>query len=122
MTQDKPGQEPPEDHAKSPPKNLLFLGEDKSGIERPDIYVLSRFLERLWLKNQPMKKTKLQMAVGLNYTQFIKYLNWMLERGLVEKIPGEGRHEYIKITPKGYQAYQKLVAILKEVYGDIGFD
>lgn len=122
MTDEKNGPERPNTNGKSHPKTLLWLGEDKTGIERPDIYVLSRFLERLWLKNQPMKKTKLQMAVGLNYTQFIKYLDWMLERGLVEKIGGDDHHEYIKITPKGYQAYQKLVAILKEVFGEMGLD
>jgi predicted transcriptional regulator len=94
------------------------LTEDKTGLERPDIYVLSRFLERLWLKNQPMKKTKLQMAVGLNYSQFMKYLDWMLERGLVAKVEGDDGHEYIKITPEGYEAYKKLVAIIKEVFGD----
>lgn len=98
------------------------MTDDNTGLERPDIYVLSRFLERLWLKNQPMKKTKLQMAVGLNYSQFIKYLDWMLERGLVEKVEGDDGHERIKITPKGYQAYQKLVAILKEVFGDVGIE
>jgi predicted transcriptional regulator len=118
LNDEKNGPGRPNINGKSHPKTLLWLGEDKSGIERPDIYVLSRFLERLWLKNQPMKKTKLQMAVGLNYTQFIRYLDWMLDRGLVEKIEGEDKHEYIKITPKGYQAYQKLVAILKEVFGE----
>ena len=96
------------------------MSEEKAGLERPDIYVLSRFLERLWLKNQPMKKTKLQMAVGLNYGQFTRYLEWMLERGLVAKVDGADGHEYVRITPEGYEAYRKLVAIIKEVFGDEG--
>lgn len=96
--------------------------DDKSKLGKPDIYVLSRFLERLWLKNQPMKKTKLQMAVGLNYSQFMKYLEWMLKKGLVTKTNGDDGHEYIKITPQGYEAYQKLVAIIKEVFGEAGLE
>ena len=41
-------------------------------MERPDLYVLARFLDILY-QNGRMKKTNLQNRVGLNYPRFIEY-------------------------------------------------
>jgi len=50
---------------------------------RPDIYVVSRFLEALWLRGQGPRRTALQMAVGLNSDVFTRYLSWLEGKGLV---------------------------------------
>ena len=42
-------------------------------MERPDLYVLARFLDVLHSSGQPMKKTNLQMRVGLNFPRFMEY-------------------------------------------------
>jgi predicted transcriptional regulator len=44
---------------------------------KPDLYVVARFLDVLWWDSVGMKKTPLQMSVGLNYQTFLKYLDWL---------------------------------------------
>ena len=51
--------------------------------DRPDLYVVARFLERLWREGSPMLKTRLQVAANVNYDVFSRYLLWLLDRGLV---------------------------------------
>ncbi|MEM2941130.1 MAG: hypothetical protein QW304_06245 [Thermoproteota archaeon] len=41
---------------------------------KPDLYVVARFLDVLYTNGNPMKKTNLQMLVGLNYPRFMEYL------------------------------------------------
>ena len=62
-----------------------------SGLERPDLYVLARFLDILYENGQPMKKTNLQMRTGLNYVRFSEYFDWMISHGFVQKQMGTGR-------------------------------
>jgi len=59
------------------------LEQKDAEIPKPDIYVIARFLERIWTVGKPIKKTRLQMAVGLNYGTFKKYLVWMVDRDLL---------------------------------------
>jgi predicted transcriptional regulator len=83
-------------------------------MNKPDLYVVARILERLWKENQPMVKTRLQVAANLNYDVFTKYLNWMLEKGLVTKTNSPDEHERIGLTPKGVEAYAKLIQWINE--------
>ncbi|HEX9907177.1 MAG TPA: winged helix-turn-helix domain-containing protein [Thermoplasmata archaeon] len=87
-------------------------------MDRPDLYVVARILERLWRENGPMVKTRLQVAARVNYDVFSKYLTWLLEKGLVslENSP-EGR-EMVAITDKGMESYKKLVQWINEVIHD----
>ena len=82
---------------------------DGPEIKRPDLYVLARFLERLWTSGNPMKKTRLQMAVGLNYGTFKKYLSWMKDRGLVTITIDEDGSEQVQLTSKGFDSYERIV-------------
>lgn len=83
---------------------------------KPDLYVLSRFLETLWLRHKTYKKTNLQMAVNLNYDVYMKYLNWLEEKRLIT-LSMENNHQYVNITAKGVEVYNTVVMWIKETIG-----
>lgn len=82
---------------------------------KPDLYVVARFLERLWTTNKQYKKTQLQMAVGLNYKVFLKYLNWLEEKNLAKLEKDNSGHTTVKITAEGVDAYSTLVKWIKRI-------
>lgn len=82
-------------------------------MERPDLYVLARFLDALYDKGQPMKKTNLQMKVGLNYPRFMEYLGWLVLHGFVQQTD-EGGTELYSLSPQGFDAHRRLVAWIRE--------
>ena len=84
---------------------------------KPDLYVISRFLETLWLGHKTYKKTNLQMAVNLNYDVFMKYLSWLEEKGLII-IYNENDHQYVKVTTKGVEVYNTVVMWIKKTIGE----
>lgn len=86
-------------------------------MERPDLYVVSRFLERLWRDGRPRRKTELQLAVRLNYNVYKKYLDWLEQKGLIEVV-SDSEGDSIGITQKGLETYRTLVAWIKETVGD----
>lgn len=63
-------------------------------MERPDLYVLARFFDILYDNGQPMKKTNLQMRVGLNYPRYMEYLDWVISHGFVQRSEDEGSDLY----------------------------
>ncbi len=81
---------------------------------RPDLFVVARFLERLWREGEPMVKTRLQVAANVNYDVFAKYLAWLQERGLVALENNPDGHERVVITEKGKRAYRQLVEWINE--------
>lgn len=86
-----------------------------SEVERPDLYVVARLLERLWREDAPMIKTRLQVAASVNYDVFSKYLAWMRSKGLVAVEDNPDGHERLVLTSKGAEAYRKLVQWINEV-------
>lgn len=84
-----------------------------SPMERPDLYVVARILERLWRENGPMLRTRLQVAVGTNFDVLSKYLDWMCERGLTLMVEEEG-HQKVVLTEEGRDSYRKLVTWINE--------
>jgi predicted transcriptional regulator len=82
-------------------------------LERPDLYVLARFLDILYESGQPMKKTNLQMRTGLNYSRFSEYFEWMTSHGFVQKKEEDGTELY-SLSPQGLDAYHRLVAWIRE--------
>jgi len=83
--------------------------------DRPDLYVVARLLESLWREDSPMVKTRLQVAANVNYDVFSRYLDWMAGRGLVSLENASDGHERVALTPKGHEAYRKLVQWIHEV-------
>jgi len=82
-------------------------------LERPDLYVLARFLDALYENGQPMKKTNLQMRVGLNYPRVMEYLEWMLSHGFVQQKEEEGA-EVFSLSPQGLDAHHRLVDWIRD--------
>ena len=82
-------------------------------MERPDLYVLARFLDILFESGQPMKKTNLQMRVGLNYPRFVEYLEWMVSHGFVKQTVEEGTELY-SLSPQGVDAHHRLVDWIRD--------
>ncbi len=83
--------------------------------DRPDLYVVARLLERLWREDAPMVKTRLQVAANVNYDVFSRYLGWMVQRGLASLENASDGHNRVALTPKGREAYRRLVQWVNEV-------
>lgn len=89
------------------------------GDLRPDLYIVARFLERLWLDEKEYKRSTLQAAVGLNYNAYSRYLQWLQIKGLINISTSDGV-ELISITSKGVDAYHTFVIWVRDTIGDIG--
>lgn len=87
------------------------LAEDDK-LERPDLYVVARFLDRLSRQQGSHRRTDLQLAVRLNYNVYKRYLEWMERKGLIVVT------ETVQITPKGIETYRTLVTWIKDAVGE----
>ncbi len=82
-------------------------------MERPDLFVIGRLLEGL--TPGPLRRTQLQQKAGLNYTVFLRYLDFLVYLKLIAVLAGdEGR---IELTPKGAEAYRFLSEGLSRIFG-----
>ena len=84
-------------------------------MEKPDLYVVARFLDIMYRNGPALKKTNIQMLLGINYGRFIEYLDWLLKRKLVAERVDEVEGERIVLTPKGIDAYNTVVEWIKEM-------
>jgi len=84
-------------------------------LDKPDLYVVARFLDIMYRNGPALKKTNIQMLLGLNYGRFIEYLDWLLKRQLVAEKVDEEEGERIVLTPKGIDAYNTVVEWIKEM-------
>src|SRR5213076_3452323 len=83
-------------------------------MERPDLYVVARILDRLWETDGPMLRTHLQVGSNVNYDILVRYLDWMREHGLISLDDGDG-HVRVGLTEKGREAYRKITQWISEV-------
>ena len=84
-------------------------------MDRPDLYVVARILDRLWSAPGPLLRTHLQVASNVNYDIFSRYLEWMRERELVFLEDSADGHVRVGLTAKGQDAYRKIVQWISEV-------
>ena len=78
------------------------------------MYVVARFLNALYSSGSAMKKTNIQMLLGVNYSRFIEYFEWMEKRGLVVLVVDDSNAERIALTSKRIEAYHRFVDWIKE--------
>ncbi len=84
-------------------------------MDRPDLYVVARFLDILYEQGTPMKRTNIQMRLGVNYPRFTEYLEWLQSKGFVAL--GEGQDdgaEVFSLSNKGNEAYHRIVDWIRE--------
>lgn len=82
-------------------------------MERPDLFVIGRLLEALI--PGPLRRTQLQQRAGLNYTVFLRYLDYLVYLQLVVVVPAnDGR---LELTSRGTEAYRFLSEGLTRVFG-----
>jgi predicted transcriptional regulator len=91
-------------------------------LEKPDLYIVGRFLDIMYKNGSPMKKTNIQMSLRLTYPRFKEYLQWMLEHQLAVEIQEEEEtSERIMLTPKGIDSYHRLVDWISDTIGGVKF-
>ena len=76
--------------------------------------MVARFLDIMYRNGSAMKKTNIQMLLGVNYPRFIEYIDWLLKHDLVAESVDEEKTERIMLTPKGIDSYHRLVDWIKE--------
>jgi predicted transcriptional regulator len=88
-------------------------------LEKPDLYVVARFLDVLYTNGNPMRKTNLQMLVGLSYPRFMEYLEWLLHHGLVIIVKDEEGVERVALSSKGFESHHRLVEWIRDLMRNI---
>ena len=84
---------------------------------RPNPYIVARFFARLHsAKGGRLKKTQLQMATGLKWPDFTRYLDRLIELGLLTLEEGSGETS-VRATEKGWGIYYYLLRVLAELTG-----
>jgi len=83
-------------------------------LDKPDLYVVARFLDVLYWKGTPMKKTNVQTLVGLNYPRFVEYLEWLQSHGLIAAVTDEQGSDRITLSSKGIESYHRLVEWIRD--------
>ena len=91
----------------------MSYGEQSS---KPDLYVIARIIKALKEKNK-MNKTALATSTGLSYDKFIKYFDWMSEKGFVRV----NENGLVFLTPEGAEAYDELVQWIVKYVGRLKF-
>lgn len=98
--------------------------------ENPVIFIFSELLVVIislltgfltYILARGMKKTQLQMSVGLNYQTFLKYLKWLEQHSLVKIITDNDGNERIVLSEKGMDAHKRLVEWIKETMKNLKF-
>lgn len=86
--------------------------------DRPDLYVVARFLDRLHRDEQVHTRSSLQRAVRLNYDLFRSYLALLEQKGFVETVEGQRRSPEVHLTEAGQVAWHDLVAWIRDILGE----
>ncbi len=81
--------------------------------------MVARFLDIMYRNGSGMKKTNIQMLLGVNYPRFMEYLDWLLKHDLVQEKIDEDKTERIMLTPKGIDSYHRLVDWIKETLNGV---
>jgi len=86
-------------------------------LQRPDLYVVVRLLETVRTRERELTRTQLQIASGMNYSQFERYLDLTLRRGLLVLSSSGSGPPRVELTAKGYDALMFLARGLRDVVG-----
>jgi len=94
---------------------LLVKVEGLTSSHRSRIDIIADILDAA---DEGARKTHIMYRCNLSFKQLETYLDLLLNRGLLKRVPEEGKNNYMrsfKVTDKGQillQAYQSLKALL----------
>jgi len=94
---------------------LLVKVEGLTSPHRSRIDIIADILD---VADEGARKTHIMYRCNLSFKQLENYLGFLLDRGLLKRVPEEGESDYassFKITDKGQillQAYESLKALL----------
>lgn len=91
--------------------------QERRPLEKPDLYVVARFLDRLCRPDKTYSKAKLQVAVRINYDLFRRYLSFLEDKGWVRVVQEQGHSEVVRVTPLGLHTYHHLVDWIRQFIG-----
>jgi predicted transcriptional regulator len=83
---------------------------------KPDLYVVARIISVL-KEEIGVKRTELSTKTGVAYDRLSKYVDWMLQEGLL-RIDEEGN---IFLTKRGIETYDNLVKWILQYVGKLRF-
>lgn len=83
---------------------------------KPDLYIIARIIKVLMEKKR-INRTALATSTGLSYDKFVKYFDWMLEKGFV----AIDKNGVVVLTEVGYDAYCELVQWIMKYVGQLKF-
>lgn len=86
--------------------------------ERPDLYVVARFLDALHNDDGVHTNSSLQMAVGLNYDRYLAYLAFLEAKGWVRVDESVAGSPEVRLTREGVGAYEHLVQWIRDTIGE----
>lgn len=87
-------------------------------LDRPDLYVVTRILEALQRSGRPLRRTRLQQASGLNYTQLERYLAFLTARGLLATVDDGSGGVEVEMTARGQELLAFIARGLRELLGE----
>lgn len=85
-------------------------------MDRPNLYVIARFLDRLADPGTTWTRSSLQPAVRLNYDLYRSYLTFLEEKGWIEWTE-TARSPEVRLTEQGQEARRRLLSWLEDVFG-----
>ena len=88
-------------------------------LQRPDLYVVTRILEAVHRSDRPLRRTQLQLASGVNYTQFGRYLEFLEQRQLLKTVTDGGGVLLVELTPRGYELLVFIGKGLRDLLGEV---
>ena len=83
---------------------------------KPDLYVIARIVYVL-REQGPTKRTQLAVLTRLSYDSLVRYLEWMIHKGLFTI----DANEEIHLTEEGQKVYDRLVSWILEYVGTLRF-
>lgn len=58
------------------------------------------------------RKTEIMYSANMSYSQLARYLDFLLDRGFLQKWEGKGAKPYYRLTPKGQELLSRIDSML----------
>ena len=83
------------------------------GNKRSESEIIAQIL---YSAESDVKKTRLLYEANISYTHFIKYFNFLLEKGFIEVKDGNPTGKVYQTTEKGKHFLKDINNVLQQIY------